>query len=287
MIRTTAAAAFAATLLIVTAEAAPEAARGARPADAVAAQAPMPPRRAKPRVATRPAPAVPVRGAPIAAPADGSGVMVERPALRSATRRSSPARAAVVSAAPAAAVLPAVPATVDIVPASPRGARASRRPSEPVASRRGELDARIEAHARAAGVPVDLVHHVILRESRYNASAVGPGAVYGLMQIKHGTARALGYAGSPAGLLDPETNLTYGVRYLAGAYRVANGNPARAYGFFRSGYYYHAKRMGLRQAGYAAPAPEPARSAAPAQDHSLGGTLARVFGPAGPHDPAR
>jgi soluble lytic murein transglycosylase-like protein len=65
------------------------------------------------------------------------------------------------------------------------------------------------------------------------------------MQIKAGTARALGYAGSPAGLLDVDTNLTYGVRYLAGAYRVANGEPSRAVAFFARGYYYDAKRKGM------------------------------------------
>ena len=65
------------------------------------------------------------------------------------------------------------------------------------------------------------------------------------MQIKHGTARALGYAGTPAGLLSAETNLTYGVRYLAGAYKVANGDPNRAVAFFARGYYYDAKRKGM------------------------------------------
>jgi soluble lytic murein transglycosylase-like protein len=46
----------------------------------------------------------------------------------------------------------------------------------------------------------------------------------------------MGYSGSAAGLLDPETNLTYGVRYLAGAYRAARGNHGRAVGYYASGY---------------------------------------------------
>ena len=50
----------------------------------------------------------------------------------------------------------------------------------------------------------------------------------GLMQIKHATARGVGYAGSAAGLFDAETNLTFTVRYLAGAYRAAGGNHSRA-----------------------------------------------------------
>jgi len=59
----------------------------------------------------------------------------------------------------------------------------------------------------------------------------------GLMQIKYATARALGYSGAPAGLLDADTNLTYAVKYLAGALRAAAGNPERAYALYRSGYH--------------------------------------------------
>ena len=47
------------------------------------------------------------------------------------------------------------------------------------------------------------------------------------------------------GLRDPNTNLTYAVKYLAGAYRAANGDPNRAVGYYASGYYYAAKRQRL------------------------------------------
>jgi soluble lytic murein transglycosylase-like protein len=107
------------------------------------------------------------------------------------------------------------------------------------------LHALIAQHAKANGIPEDLVHRVIKRESRYNARAVGRGGTMGLMQIKHGTARALGYAGTPAGLLSPDTNLTFGVKYLAGAYKVAGGDHNRAIAFFARGYYYDAKRKGM------------------------------------------
>ena len=109
----------------------------------------------------------------------------------------------------------------------------------------GALDGLIAQHAKANGIPEDLVHRVIRRESRYNPRAVGRGGTFGLMQIKHGTARALGYAGPAEGLLSADINLTYGVRYLAGAYKVANGDPARAIAFFARGYYYDAKRKGM------------------------------------------
>ena len=141
-----------------------------------------------------------------------------------------------------------------------------------------DLEPLIVQHAKANNVPPSLVHRIIIRESRYNARAVGRGGALGLMQIKHATARALGYSGPADGLLDADTNLTYGVRYLAGAYKVAGGNPTRAYSLFRSGYYYHAKRQGIRSMAYAA-APEPAQTASVGAAPSLGDALSRIFAP--------
>jgi hypothetical protein len=105
-------------------------------------------------------------------------------------------------------------------------------------------DAMIAQHAAANGVPVELVHRVIVRESRYNPRAVNSGN-YGMMQIRLGTARGMGYTGSAQGLLDPNTNLTYAVKYLAGAYKVAGGNHNRAVSLYAGGYYYAAKRQGM------------------------------------------
>ncbi|MDA9473819.1 lytic transglycosylase [Bradyrhizobium sp. CCBAU 65884] len=101
----------------------------------------------------------------------------------------------------------------------------------------------VAAHARANGVPEALVHRVIMRESRYQPHLVGRGGTIGLMQIKLATARGVGYTGDAAGLRDPDTNLTYAVKYLAGAYRAANGDHARAVRYFAGGYYYAAKRQ--------------------------------------------
>jgi soluble lytic murein transglycosylase-like protein len=69
-----------------------------------------------------------------------------------------------------------------------------------------------------------------------------------MMQIKLATARGLGYTGTAQGLLDPETNLTYAVKYLAGAYRAANGNHSRAVSYYAGGYYYAAKRQRVHEA---------------------------------------
>ncbi|PIK73672.1 lytic transglycosylase, partial [Methylobacterium frigidaeris] len=115
-----------------------------------------------------------------------------------------------------------------------------------VSPARDNIDALIEAHAKANGVPASFIHRVVKRESGYNPRAVGRGGAMGLMQIKHGTARALGYSGPAAGLLDAKINLTYGVAYLAGAYKTAHGNEAQAYSYYARGYYYAAKRAGIR-----------------------------------------
>jgi soluble lytic murein transglycosylase-like protein len=106
------------------------------------------------------------------------------------------------------------------------------------------LDGMAAAQASTNGVPVSLVERVIKRESGGNPRAVSRGN-YGLMQIRLGTARAMGFTGSAAELLDPQVNMTYAVRYLAGAYRAAGGNENRAVALYASGYYYQAKAQGF------------------------------------------
>ena len=111
------------------------------------------------------------------------------------------------------------------------------------AQQRAQYDALVAAHARANDVPEALVHRVIVRESRYRPDLVGRGGTIGLMQIKLATARGLGYTGDAQGLRDPDTNLAYGVKYLAGAWRAANNDHTRAMHYYASGYYYAAKRQ--------------------------------------------
>lgn len=123
------------------------------------------------------------------------------------------------------------------------------------------VHALISRHAVQNNVPETLVHRVVRRESNYNPRAVGSGGAMGLMQIKAATARGMGYAGPPSGLLDADTNLTYAVRYLAGAYRVAGGNHDRAVAYYASGYYYAAKRMGLAGSKIVTAAPRAADQA--------------------------
>lgn len=108
----------------------------------------------------------------------------------------------------------------------------------------GNIDALIAKHAAANNLPEDLVRRVIKRESRGNPRVISKGN-YGLMQIRIGTARAMGYRGTAAGLLDADTNMTYAVKYLAGAYHVAGGDHGRAVHYYAAGYYYAAKSKGL------------------------------------------
>ena len=107
-----------------------------------------------------------------------------------------------------------------------------------------ELRELIEGYARSYHVPVDLVQAVVIRESRHVPTARN-GPYYGLMQILPQTAQTMGYRGRPEGLLDAETNLRYGVKYLRGAWLVADGDRDEAVGWYARGYYYEAKRKGL------------------------------------------
>jgi len=108
----------------------------------------------------------------------------------------------------------------------------------------GNTSGMAAAQASTAGVPASLIERVIKRESGGNPRAVHAGN-YGLMQIRLGTARAMGYTGSAAGLLDAQTNMTYAVRYLAGAYRAAGGDENRAVALYARGYYAQAKARGF------------------------------------------
>ena len=124
----------------------------------------------------------------------------------------------------------------------PRVSQAALHPNETP-----ELRRLIQKYSAMYDVPESLVHRVVIRESRHRPGARN-GPYYGLMQILPATARGMGYKGSPAGLLDAETNLKYGVKYLRGAYMVADGNHDAAVKWYARGYYYEAKRKGLLQA---------------------------------------
>jgi soluble lytic murein transglycosylase-like protein len=91
------------------------------------------------------------------------------------------------------------------------------------ASRALALKPLIHRYASVNNLPFALADAVIRVESRYNAGARN-GQNMGLTQINASTARSLGYMGEAAGLLDAETNLRYGLRYLAMAHKLAGGD---------------------------------------------------------------
>ncbi len=81
----------------------------------------------------------------------------------------------------------------------------------------------IVKYAREYDVPVELAHAVVRIESNFDPNALGRAGEVGLMQIKPATARMMGYTGTKQGLFDPETNIKYGMKYLAAAHELGGG----------------------------------------------------------------
>lgn len=186
----------------------------------------------------------------IAAHAQPAVAMLPAPAMPGETGNAKMAgaqNAMVVATQPA--VMPAVQQAAYIVPQNPAATiQFPVAPDEgPVTGTRAEIDRLIGKYAAVYQVPIDLVRHVVNRESTFNPRAYNNGH-WGLMQIKHATARGMGYDGPPKGLFDAETNLKYAVKYLRGAWLVSGGNAKRADQLYQTGYYYDAKRKGLLEA---------------------------------------
>ncbi|MCF6231706.1 MAG: lytic transglycosylase domain-containing protein [Rhodobacteraceae bacterium] len=107
-----------------------------------------------------------------------------------------------------------------------------------------ELRRLINKYADHYDVPRPLVHRLVIRESTHRPHAINR-PYYGLMQILPATARSMGFRGKPKDLLDAETNLTYAVKYLRGAWLLADGSFDTAVKHYSRGYYYEAKRRGM------------------------------------------
>ncbi|WP_246541858.1 lytic transglycosylase domain-containing protein [Roseibium polysiphoniae] len=110
-----------------------------------------------------------------------------------------------------------------------------------VSSRKSSYTRMIQAAARKHGVPIKIAKAVVQVESNFNPSARGGAGEVGLMQIKPATARGMGYRGSTRALYDPETNLEWGMKYLAGAHKRASGDVCGTILRYNAGHY--AKRM--------------------------------------------
>jgi soluble lytic murein transglycosylase-like protein len=99
----------------------------------------------------------------------------------------------------------------------------------------------IERYAVQQGISVSFAHAVVRVESNYRPDARGRAGEVGLMQIKPATARMMGYSGSTAGLFDPETNIKYGMKYLAKAQKLGDGTTCGTILKYNAGH--SAKRM--------------------------------------------
>jgi soluble lytic murein transglycosylase-like protein len=101
---------------------------------------------------------------------------------------------------------------------------------------RARYRASIEKEAAQAGLPPEVAEAVMAVESGYNPDAIGGVGEIGLMQILPSTAAMLGFRGSLAELAVPETNIRYGVTYLAKAWRLAGGDLCTAAMKYRAGH---------------------------------------------------
>ncbi|WP_406854324.1 transglycosylase SLT domain-containing protein [Alsobacter sp. KACC 23698] len=142
-------------------------------------------------------------------------------AARSAAAETSSAKPAVVALAKAEAVPAAAQAVADATDAGAIPA--------------GSVRALIAQHAARNGIPPALADAVVRVESRYNAAARN-GVNLGLTQISLSTARSLGYSGAAGGLLNADTNLQYGMLYLAQAYRLSGGDTCRTILKYQAGH---------------------------------------------------
>ncbi|TDR94057.1 lytic transglycosylase domain-containing protein [Enterovirga rhinocerotis] len=93
-----------------------------------------------------------------------------------------------------------------------------------------------EEEARKHGLPAEVADAVMRVESGYDPGVVGGVGERGLMQVLPSTAAMLGFSGTLDELAEPSTNVRLGVRYLAGAWRLAGGDLCRTLMKYRAGH---------------------------------------------------
>lgn len=82
----------------------------------------------------------------------------------------------------------------------------------------------IKAMAPSQGVPTWFALRIAHVESNYNPRMRGSAGEYGVYQMKCATAKDIGFHGNCAALLDPRTNVQWGLKHLALAIGKSNGN---------------------------------------------------------------
>ena len=112
----------------------------------------------------------------------------------------------------------------------------------------GPYDTIIKRYSKTYGVPFSLAHAVVKIESGFRPNARGKAGEIGLMQVKLSTARGLGYTGSAKGLYHPDTNIRYGMKYLAMAHKTGGKTTCGTILRYNAGH--GAKRMNPVSAAY-------------------------------------
>jgi len=192
---------------------------------------------------------LPIRSAaaPVAAPAAPAAAPARetaRTAVRRAkarevakTRQAASARQAKDRAARRAAALASKADTVALqrdveLPDAPKPGAEAAAANAPA----GSIPSMVTAMAKAQGVSPALAHAVVKVESRYRPNATGRGGYIGLMQLSYQTAKGMGFRGSRQALYEPRANLTYGMKYLAGAVAKSGGNTCAAVSKYQGGH---------------------------------------------------
>ncbi len=128
------------------------------------------------------------------------------------------------------------PKTSNDPPKSVESPAANSAPVPPGLDARARYRALIEKQVVGTGLAAEIAEAVMAVESGYNPGAIGGVGEIGLMQLLPSTARMLGFSGTNADLAVPETNIRYGVTYLAQAWRLAGGDLCTAVMKYRAGH---------------------------------------------------
>lgn len=121
-----------------------------------------------------------------------------------------------------------------LVPLSAQTPRAALAPAP--AGANAPILALVDKHAAAHGLPAGFARAIVRIESNFNPRATGRQREVGLMQIKYETARGIGFGGTREQLYDPDTNLQWGMKYLAMAWKLGGSNPCGAVMKYQGGH---------------------------------------------------
>ncbi len=143
---------------------------------------------------------------------------------------------------------PTVEATLEVASLAPESVTAPRPAAAPIAAETAVIGepkkvpaaaepymALLRREAVANKVPLWLAVGVGWVESKYQPNLRGRHGVVGLMQVMPSTARFQGYRGPTEKLLDPETNIVWGMKELGWDWAKSGGNACLAIAKYKGG----------------------------------------------------